>query len=196
MREADHTVRVHEGVADLGLPHVLAVLHGHEGLVRALEAVGDDHLAAGGVGREAVLVGAVDVLERVLAAAHVERVAVREEGLAAQLLDHVGDSARIVGPQEAEVAQLAKVDLDGNELVLEVDLLDARLSDKSLELVELALLGVRAQVGVVDLGDAAGGVHGEAPLLVIPRVEIVRQDKTRGRRRCPWLALGRGGPPD
>ena len=165
VREGDHDVRVHEGVADLGLVHVLAVLHRDEGLVGALEAVGYDHLAAGGVRGEAVLVRAVDVLERVLATAHVERVAVREEGLAAQLLDHVGHGARVVGSQEAEVAQLAKVDLDGHELVLKVNLLDAGAADEALELVELALARVGAQVGVVDLCGAVGSSIHASPLL-------------------------------
>ena len=119
------------------------------------------------------------MLERVLAAAHVERVAVREEGLAAQLLDHVGHDPGVVGAQETQVAELAEVDLDGNELVLEVNLVDSGTEDEPPELVELALLGVRAQVGVVDLG----GVHDEAPLLVVPRAEIVRQSRVRGRRR-------------
>ena len=168
VREADHDVRVHEGVADLGLLDVLAASNGDEGLVGALEAVGNDHLATGGVRGKAVLVRAVDVLERVLAAAYVERVAVREEGLAAQLLDHVGNGARIVGAQETEVAQLAEVNLDGHELVIEVDLLDAGTADEALELVELALARVGAQVGVVDLCSVGGGVH-TAPLVEFPR---------------------------
>ena len=91
------------------------------------------------------------MLKRVFAAAHVERVAVREEGLAAQLLDHVYHGARVIGTQEGQVAQLAKVDLDCNELVLEVDLLYAGALDEALELVQLALAAVRTQVGEVDL---------------------------------------------
>lgn len=157
VREADNDVGVHEGMADLGLLHVLAVLDWNERLVRALEAVGDDDLAARGIRSEAVLVRAVDMLERVLAAAHVQRVAVGEKGHAAQLLDHICDGAGIIGTQEGEVAQLAKVDLDGDELVLEVDLLDARTTDETLELVELALAPMRAQAGVVHLGRNGGG---------------------------------------
>ena len=164
VREADDDVGVHEGVADLGLLHVLAVLDWNERLVRTFEAVGDDDLAARGIRGEAVLVRAVDMLERVLAAAHVQRVAVGEEGHAAQLLNHVGNGAGIVGAQEGEVAQLAKVNLDGNKLVLEVDLLDARATDETLELVELALAPMRAQVGVIDLGGCSSGhsAHGSS----------------------------------
>ena len=156
VREADYDVGVHERMADLCLLHVLAVLDGNNRLVGALEAVGDNHLAAGGVRSEAVLVGAVDVLERVFATAHVERVAVGEERLAAQLLDHVRDGTRVVGAQEGEVAQFAEVDLDGDELVVEVDLLDAGAANQALELVELAFAAVRAQVGEVHLGRCSG----------------------------------------
>ena len=53
------------------------------------EAVGDDHLAAGAERVVAVLVGGVEMLERVLAAADVERVAVCKEGLTAKLFDEV-----------------------------------------------------------------------------------------------------------
>ena len=96
------------------------------------------------------------MVERVGAAADIERVAVGEERLAAQLLDHVRDGARVVGAQEGEVAQFAKVDLDGDELVVEVDLLDAGAADEALELVELTLAAVRAQVGEVHLGRCSG----------------------------------------
>ena len=125
MRKRDHDIGVHQGVADLGLLHVLPVFHRDERLVGALEAIGDDDLAAGGIGREPILVRAIDVLERVLAAANVQRIAVGEEGHAAELLHHIGNGACIVGTQEGEVPQLTKVNLDGDKLVLEVDLLNA-----------------------------------------------------------------------
>lgn len=48
--EADDDVRVHDGPADLGLLHIFAARHRHQRLVGALEAVGDDDLAAGGKG--------------------------------------------------------------------------------------------------------------------------------------------------
>ena len=97
------------------------------------------------------------MLERVFAATDVERVAVGEEGLAAQLLHDVRDGAGVVGAQKAQIAQLAKVDLDSDELVLKVDLLNAGAADEALELVELALAAVRAQVGEVHLGGCSCG---------------------------------------
>ena len=154
--EADHNVGVHECLTDLGLVHVLAALDRNERLVGTLEAVGDDDLAARGIRGKAVLISGVDVLERVFAATDVERVAVGEEGLAAQLLDDIRDGAGVVGAQKAQVAQLAKVNLDGDELVLKVDLLNSGVTDKALELVELALASMRAQVGEVHLSGCRG----------------------------------------
>ena len=154
--EANHDVGIHECLADLCLAHVLAALDRDERLVGALEAVGDDDLAARGVRGKAVLVGGVDVLERIFAATHIERVAVGEEGLAAQLLHDIRDGAGVVGAQKAQVAQLAKVNLNGDELVLKVDLLNTGATDEALELVELALASMRAQVGEVHLCRCCG----------------------------------------
>ena len=154
--EADHDIGVHESLTDLGLAHVLAALDRDERLVGALEAVGDDDLAARGIRGKTVLVGGIDVLERVFAATHIERIAVGEEGLAAQLLHDIRDGAGVVGAQKAQVAQLAKVNLDGDELVLKVDLLDTGVTDEALELVELALASMRAQVSEVHLSGCGG----------------------------------------
>lgn len=154
--EANHDIGIHERLTDLGLVHVLAALDRDERLVGALEAIGDDDLTTRGIRGKTVLVGGIDVLERVFAAAHIERVAVGEEGLAAQLLHHVGDGAGVVGAQKAQVAQLAKVNLDGDELVLKVDLLNTGVTDETLELVELALASMRAQVGEVHLSGCCG----------------------------------------
>ena len=154
--EADHDIGIHECLADLGLAHILAALDRDERLVGALEAVGDDDLATRGIRGKAVLVGGVDVLERVFAATDIKRVAVGEEGLAAQLLHDIRDGAGVVGAQKAQVAQLAKVNLDGDELVLKVNLLDTGVTDEALELVELALASMRAQVRKVHLSGCCG----------------------------------------
>ena len=149
--EADDHVGIHEGAADLGVLDVLAALDGHLDLVQAPEAVGDDGVASGLEGVEAVGVGTVQVVQGVLATTYVERVAVGDERLAAQLAYHVHDGAGIVGPQVAEVARLSQVHLDGDELVLKVNLADAGCLDEPLELVGQAIAHVRVQVAEVDL---------------------------------------------
>ena len=170
--EADHDIGIHECLTDLGLAHVLAALDRDECLVGALEAVGDDDLAARGIRGKTVLVGGIDVLERVFAATHIERIAVGEEGLASQLLHDIRDGAGVVGAQKAQIAQLAKVNLDGDELVLKVDLLDTGVTDEALELVELALASMRAQVGEVHLSGCCGCSCGHS---YIPSVYMALQ---------------------
>ena len=151
MGEADHDIGIHERLTDLGLMHVLAALDRDERLVGALEAIGDDDLATRGIRGKAVLVGGVDVLERVFAATDVERVAVGEEGLAAQLLDVVADLACPVRAQEGEVARLTEVDLDGDELAVEVDGLKARGFHKAAQLDEQTL-PVSSHIGKIYFG--------------------------------------------
>ena len=122
MGQGDEHVRVHHRPADLGLLHIFAAAHRHLHLVVALEAVGDDDLAAGGQGGEPVEHGGVHVVQGVFPPAYIQGVAVGQEGLAAPLLHEVCHGLGPVGPQKGQVAGLAEVQLDGRELVLKVDL--------------------------------------------------------------------------
>lgn len=106
--EANHDIGIHECLTDLGLAHVLAALDRDERLVGALETVGDDDLATRGIRGKAVLVGGVDVLKRVFAATHIERIAVGEEGLATQLLHDIRDGAGVVGAQKLRLPSSPK----------------------------------------------------------------------------------------
>jgi hypothetical protein len=51
-----------------------------------------------------------------------------------QLLDHVSHSLGIIGTQVADIPQLAKVQLDGDELAVHIDLPDTGLFDQFLKL--------------------------------------------------------------
>ena len=149
--QGDHHVRLHDGLADLGGLDVLRPRHGHLHVVVAPQAVADDHLAARGQGGEAVFIGGVQVLQGVLPPAGVEGVAVGEEGDAPQLLHHVGHRLGVVGPQERQVPRLAEVHLDGHQLVVKIDLPDARPADELFQLVQQAHARTAPEVGVVDL---------------------------------------------
>ena len=148
MRERDEDVGVHDGAADLRRAQVLAAADGHEVIVPALEPVGDDALGAGGHGRIAVEHGAVEMVERVGAAADIERVAVGEKRLAAERTHIVAHDARPVRAQIGHVARLTEVELDGDVLVLEIDLLKAGGLHEPAQLFECADL-VRAQIGKI-----------------------------------------------
>ena len=145
---AAHTQVLH-GTAKAGLLMALKVGEAdHDvGIHECLTNLCLAHVLAA-LDRDERLVGALEAV--------VERVAVGEEGLAAQLLHDVCDGAGVVRAQKAQIAQLAKVNLDGDELVLKVDLLDTGAANEALEFVELALASMRAQVGEVHLSGCCG----------------------------------------
>ena len=89
------------------------------------------------------------MVQGVLSAADVQRVAVRQEGLAAQSLDVIADRSRPVGTKIRQVARLTEVDLDGHEFAFEIDVLEAGLFHEALEFLQQALFAVGAQVGEV-----------------------------------------------
>ena len=119
--EADEHVRVHDGPSDFGLRHVLAALHGDGHLVGALQPVGDEHVAARCIGAEAVDIGGLQVVQGVLPPAHVQRVAVRQEGLASLGFHQVRHGPGPVGPEVGQVPRLAEVHFDGDKLALHVN---------------------------------------------------------------------------
>ena len=103
----------------------------------------DNHVAAGGERGEAVLKGRLEMVERVLAPPHVERVRVREERHPADAADGVNERLRPVGTEIREAAGLAEVRLDGDVLAVEADLRDAGRLQEARELL-LEVLRVRA----------------------------------------------------
>ena len=148
MREGDEDIGIHDGAADLRRAQIFAAADGHEVVVLALEPVGNDALRAGGHGRVAVAHRTVEMVERVGAAADIERVAVGEKRLAAERAHIVAHDARPVRAQIGHVARLAEVELDGDILVLEIDLLKAGRLHEPVQLLERADL-IRAQIGKI-----------------------------------------------
>ena len=123
--QGDEHVRVHHRTADLGGLHILPALHGNLHLVVALQAVGDQDVAAGGVGGEAVDISRFDVVQGVFPAAHIQGIAVRQEGLAAVGLHQVHHGPGPVGAEVGQVARLAEVHLDGHVLAVHIDIAEA-----------------------------------------------------------------------
>ena len=92
------------------------------------------------------------MLQGVLAPAHVQGVAVGEEGPAALLLDKIHHHLGVVGPEIGQVPRLAEVDLDGGELAVKVDAAQAGLVQKAAEFLQQVVAGMGAQVGKIDSG--------------------------------------------
>ena len=192
--QADEDVGIHDGAADEGALEVVAAFQGHFHLVGALEAVGDDHLAAGAQGREAVLLGGGQMFQGVLAAAHIQGVAVGQEGAPAQGGHFVGHHLGEVGTQEGQVARLTEMDLDGHELVVHVDAVDAGLFDQFFQLVQQAGAHGAAHVGEIDFGST----HCRLFSSVEVRAPSRRTARTFGCYRPYWRprekALPSGSP--
>ena len=90
------------------------------------------------------------MVQGVFAAAHIQGVAVGQEGLAAQLLDHFDHHGGIVGPQIGQVAGLAEVDLDGRVFVGEINLPDTGGFDQPFQFLGQVFVERSAQVGKIN----------------------------------------------
>ena len=104
MCQADKDIGIHDGPADFRHPDILSAAHGYLYVIRTLEAIGNNHLTARRYGIEAVEIRAIQMLQRVLAATRIQRVAIREKGTASLLLADIGDTLRILRTQIREVA--------------------------------------------------------------------------------------------
>lgn len=149
--ERDDDVGVHDGAADLRRAAVLEIDRDLD-LIGAAQAVGDQDLTAGGGGTEAVLGGAVEMVEGVAACADVEGVGICQEGPPAALLDQIGDDLGILGTEVGEVAGFAEMNLDRDEAVLEINLVKARRQNQAAQFLEQVLCEAGTEVGEVDGG--------------------------------------------
>jgi hypothetical protein len=151
VRQADDRLRVHHGAADEGVVAVLAP-DGNAHEIRAQQAVRDDHVAARLQRREAVEVRGVDVVQRVSAHAGVQGVAVGQKRARAHPLQLVHHGSGVVGPQEGEVARLAKVNFDRGKLARKRHVRHAGPAHQAVQLVRKAQVGRGAKIGEVNLG--------------------------------------------
>ena len=174
VRQGDEDVGVHHGAADLGVFDILAALDRHLHLVVALQAVGDDDLAARRHRAEAVEIGGIHVVKRIFSSADIERVAVCQEGLAAALPDKIRHRFRPVRAQECEVARLSEVQLDRRVLVFEVNVAHARRLHQSGQLLLEILVIIRAQIRKINL---TGHTH-------TPLSSVLRPARRAGQNKC------------
>ena len=152
MGQADKDIRIHDGAADLCRLAVFAVRHRHLCLIGAAQAVRNDDLTAGGHGPEAVQLGTGEVLQCVLAAARIQGVAVGQKRQTALLLAQVGHHLGIVGAQECQIAQLTEMHLDGNELAIHINVLDAGGNAHAAQLVQQAGAHRTAEICIINFG--------------------------------------------
>ena len=104
----------------------------------ALEAVGDDQRRADLCVAEAVLDGGDQMIDGVLAAADVQRVAVGQKRLAAEFFHFIHDGAKKDRTQIRVVALFAEMQLDRREVVLLHSLAELDGFDGLFEHIDLA----------------------------------------------------------
>ena len=151
VRERDDNVGVHERTTDPGGLAVFAARDRHLHIVRALQTVGDDDVTAGGERRKAVGIGGVHMLQRIFAAADVERVAVGEERQPAPRAHEIGDGLGVVRAQVCKIAQLAKVELDGDKFAFKINAVQPSRDAQPLELFLLIQTDPAAKIGKIDV---------------------------------------------
>ena len=101
---------------------------------------------------------------------NVHGVRVRQERDPTVLLHQVADHLCIVGPEECKVPQFPEVHLDGDELLLHVDVADAGGACDPFGLGEEAVAVLASHIGEVHLGSR--GIHDGSELLgVLMRCE-------------------------
>ena len=150
VREGDEHIRIHHRASDLGCCDIPAIdwnLH----VVRSLESVAYDDLAACREGREAVLHRRVHVVQSILASSDIERVAVGQKWLSSTLPHLISNDLRPVRPQECEVPRLPEMQLDGGIVVLEVDRPEAGPVHDAPELVQKRIIEACPQIREVNV---------------------------------------------
>ena len=144
--EGDDDIGVHDRAADLGL-FDKGQIHGDEGLIRALETVGNDDMAAGLEGGKPVQIGCLHVVEGVLARPHIECVGICEKGFAALRLHIIRNHLCILRPQMGQVSEFPEVDLDRGIPVFKIDAFKACTLHKAVQLLRQGLSRRRVEIG-------------------------------------------------
>ena len=120
MRKGNQDICIHNGPADERGLTVLTVGYRDFHIILTAQAVSNDNMAAGGNRVETVELCVGQMIHRILAAAGIKGVAVREEGNTAELLDQIGNGFDIVRTEIGAVTQLPEVHLDGDKLSAEI----------------------------------------------------------------------------
>jgi len=150
VRKRDKNVRVHNRLSDLCKLHVLTAFDGHQRFVQTFKPVGDENLTAGGHAGKSVARRRFQMVQRIFAQAGVKRVAVGQKRSAAARVDDFAKRIGKIRPQEREVARLAEMHFDRDELILKIDGFDPRLFNELLQLFGQGMIEIRTHVGKIN----------------------------------------------
>ena len=151
MVQGDEDIGIHNSAADLGFFYILPV-NWNENVISSLESVCDQDVAAGGKWIVAVHIGRIQMIQRILAAAHIEGIAVCQEGLSAIFFNQVHENSGIVRAKIGQISRLTEMDFNGSVLVAEIDLIQhAGLFYKALQLLEQVFVECGSECGKIDI---------------------------------------------
>ena len=92
------------------------------------------------------------MIQGILPGANIHGIGIGEEGLAPQLLDDIHQHPGVAGPEMGHVAQLTEVNLDGDKLVLEIDLINTGGENQPGQLLGQGFGRAGAEIGKINLG--------------------------------------------
>ena len=174
--KGNEDIRIHDRPSDERGPENPAAVHGHFHIVRPLQAVADNNLAACGQHGKPVFIGGSHVFQRILAPPDIQRIAIREKRPAAKSLHPVGHRLGEVRPQEGKIPGFAEMQLDRHELVFKINLSDACGDHQLVQLFQQAGAYLAAHVGKIHFRNAHG------------------RNLLAWRRACPRIVSGRPVP--
>ena len=151
MRQRNEHIRIHDGLSDQRRLQILAVPDRHLHLVCPAQSVCDDDVTAGCDGIEAIQLRAGQMLECILTASRIERIAVRQKWHSAILLHNVSHCLRIIRSQERQVPEFPEMHLDGDKLSSHVNRSDSGLSNQLLQLCCQRYVNLRPEIGEINL---------------------------------------------
>ena len=91
------------------------------------------------------------MIQRILAAADIKRVAICQECFSTKLTNIVSDNFRILWTEIGKIAEFTKVNLYGSLLILKTDLFKSSLLHKPMQLLRKRLGGGGMKVSEIDI---------------------------------------------
>ena len=153
MVQGNNDIRFCQRFTDLCLFQHFPVGNRHQRFIVALQSVGNDHMAAGAERIKAIGISRVQMFQGMLAAAHIQCVAVRQEGTAPRRFYHVNNDLCIIGAQIRKVAGLPKMHLDSYKLIFKINVIEPGLLHQLGQLYRQRVPAVRhVKIGKIHFG--------------------------------------------
>ena len=150
MGQADKNICVHDRMSDQRRLAVLTIYDRYLDLIRSAQSISDQDLTSGGNTVESVQVRTLQMLQRILSASRVKRIAVSQKWHTTLLLTQICYCFRIVRTQKSQISKLPKMHLDRNKLSIHVDVLDSRCNTQLFQLIQLACPDRTAKISKIN----------------------------------------------